>query len=240
MYKVGLTEHIDLALVMLYIFWGFFACLIWELHRENKREGYPLVTDRRDGRVQVVGFPAPPPPKTYLLPQGGTATLPNDRRETGGIRVGPTGGFSGPPFEPTGDPMLDGVGPASYAERDDHPDVTIDNLPKIVPLRAAPGYFVAERDPDPRGFDLVGGDRGIAGRITDVWVDRSEFMVRYYEAEVPTRDGARRVLVPVNFCRVNGERQTVTVRALYAGHFAAVPGIASSDQVTMLEEDKIV
>jgi photosynthetic reaction center H subunit len=65
-------------------------------------------------------------------------------------------------------------------------------------------------------------------------------MVRYYEAEIPTAGGARRVLVPVNFCRVNGERGTVTVRALYAEHFAAVPALANPDVVTMLEEDKIV
>ena len=39
--------------------------------------------------------------------------------------------------EPTGDPMRDGVGPASYAQRADMPDLTFEGLPKIVPLRVA-------------------------------------------------------------------------------------------------------
>ena len=43
--------YIDIAQVVLYAFWIFFAGLIFYLHRENKREGYPW---RRSGdRVRV-------------------------------------------------------------------------------------------------------------------------------------------------------------------------------------------
>ena len=62
--------NIDLASIALYLFWAFFAGLIYYLHRENKREGYPLVTDRKNEPMPVLGFPAPPPPKTYLLADG--------------------------------------------------------------------------------------------------------------------------------------------------------------------------
>ena len=233
----GLTTHIDLALVALYLFWLFFAGLVYYLLRENKREGYPLLTDRSDGRVSVVGFPTPPPPKTYRLAHGGEVTLPRHGNDRPDVNLRPTAGFPGAPFEPAGDPFVDGVGPASYAERADEPDLTILGEPKIVPLRVAAGYHVAEEDPQPVGFTVLGGDRGIAGTVTDIWVDRSEYLARYFEVEV---EGGARVLVPTTFAKVDGARRAVTVRALYADQFAGVPKLRSPEQVTLLEEDKIV
>ncbi len=56
---------------MLYAFWVFFAGLIIYLRREDKREGYPLESDRSES-IKVQGFPAMPEPKTFLLPHGGT------------------------------------------------------------------------------------------------------------------------------------------------------------------------
>lgn len=56
-------ENIDLAQIAIWLFWVFFAGLVWYLHREDKREGYPLHTDR-DG-VTVEGFPAVPEKKVY-------------------------------------------------------------------------------------------------------------------------------------------------------------------------------
>ncbi|MBL8337961.1 MAG: photosynthetic reaction center subunit H, partial [Rhodoferax sp.] len=38
----SLTGYIDVAQVTLYVFWVFFAGLVYYLHQENKREGYPL------------------------------------------------------------------------------------------------------------------------------------------------------------------------------------------------------
>lgn len=53
--------RIDFAQIVLYAFWIFFAGLIWYLRREDKREGYPLMSDRRN--VTVQGWPAIPPAK---------------------------------------------------------------------------------------------------------------------------------------------------------------------------------
>ena len=53
--------YMDLAQVTLYVFWIFFACLIFYLRREDKREGYPLESER--GPVQ--GFPAVPETKVF-------------------------------------------------------------------------------------------------------------------------------------------------------------------------------
>ena len=57
------TSYIDLTQVLLYAFWLFFALLVYYLRREDKREGYPLRSDRRN--VVVQGFPATPGPKVY-------------------------------------------------------------------------------------------------------------------------------------------------------------------------------
>jgi photosynthetic reaction center H subunit len=39
----AITSYIDIAQVVLYLFWIFFFGLIIYLHREGKREGYPLL-----------------------------------------------------------------------------------------------------------------------------------------------------------------------------------------------------
>ncbi|MFC3692375.1 photosynthetic reaction center subunit H [Chenggangzhangella methanolivorans] len=231
------TQHFDLALTSLYLFWAFFAGLIYYLHRENKREGYPLVEDHPVGRgVSIVGFPKPPSPKTYLLHGGhGEVSLPSGRVERADLALAPTAGFSGAPYVPVGDPMTAGVGPGSWVERSNHPDLTVDGRPKIVPLRAAPDFHLAPEDPDPRGWPVVGGDRQVGGVVSDVWVDQSEYMIRYFEVEL---SGGRRALLPTPFAKVDGRRGRITVTALYADNFLGVPQTASPDQVTMLEEEK--
>ena len=56
MHETGaITGYIDVAQLVLYAFWVFFAGLIYYLHRENKREGYPLLTDKAGERKE--GFP---------------------------------------------------------------------------------------------------------------------------------------------------------------------------------------
>ena len=231
----GITQYIDVAQLVLYTFWIFFAGLIVYLRREDKREGYPLETDRADGRVRVQGFPAIPRPKTFILPHGGTQVAP--RSETPApVRAEPVAPWPGAPLEPTGDPMADGVGPAAYAMRADSPDLTIDGHPKIVPLRVAAEFTLEERDPDPRGMYVIGADGEVAGQVSDVWVDRSETIARYLEVAI---SGGRHVLLPVNFTRVDGHRRRVKVESILAHQFANVPGTRSPDQVTFREEDRI-
>ena len=109
---------------------------------------------------------------------------------------------------PDGNPMLDAVGPASYAERANIPDHTIDGLPMIVPLRAAPGFTVSSKDPDPRGMGVYGADRERGGTVTELWVDRAEPQIRYIEVDT----GTRRVLLPINFAKIDGGRRRVNVK----------------------------
>ena len=234
----AITGYIDVAQLTLYAFWLFFAGLIFYLRREDKREGYPLESDRSD-RVMVQGFPSMPAPKTYLLRDGSTRMAPRaeapERRR--GLRPGGT--WPGAPMQPTGNPMVDGVGPASYAERADVPDLTLEGLIKIVPLRVATDYAIESRDPDPRGMKVVGADRVVGGKVEDVWVDRSEAIIRYLEVSVASPAGERRVLLPMTMVRIDGRDRRVRVQSILGEQFADVPGLQNPDQVTLREEARI-
>jgi len=233
----AITQYVDVAQLVLYGFWIFFAGLVYYLHRENKREGYPLESER-SGHVRVQGFPAIPTPKTFKLQHGGTFSAPNDKRSMQRLAAEPVSRALGSPLEPTGNPMLDGVGPGSYADRADVADVTYEGAIKIVPLRVAPGFGTAAKDVDPRGLKVIGADGKVGGTVTDAWVDRSEMLFRYLEVAVPVTGGTRNVLLPINFARIT--RRQVGVTSIMGHHFAEVPTTKHPDQVTLLEEEKIM
>lgn len=230
----AITQYIDVAQIVLYAFWIFFFSLLIYLRREDKREGYPLESDRteRTDRVVVQGFPRMPPPKTFKLPHGGTVSAPDFKRDTRVISATATGSFPGAPLEPNGNGMLDAVGPGSYAERADEPDLTYDGQLKIVPMRVATDFSVVD-SPDPRGKPVVGADGKVGGTVIDLWVDRSEAILRYLEVDT----GSRIVLVPITFSNI--KRNKVEVDAILGSQFAQAPVLKSPDKVTLLEEDKV-
>lgn len=228
----AITGYIDVAQLVLYAFWVFFAGLIYYLHRENKREGYPLESDR-SGAITHQGWPAVPDPKTYRMADGSTVQVPNSRRDNQPPLH--EGVYRGLPLEPTGNPLLAGVGPGSWADRADVPDKTLEGDARIVPLRVANGFGVAHQDVDPRSLAVYGDDMVEGGTVVDLWVDRAEMLFRYLEVEVA---GGRRVLLPMNFARV--QRRRVLVSSILGQHFAEVPATRSPEQVTMLEEEKIM
>ena len=41
-------------------------------------------------------------------------------------------------------------------------------------------------------MEVIGADRQLAGVVTDVWVDRSEVVIRFLEVEIPIPGGSRR------------------------------------------------
>lgn len=231
--------HLDLAFVLLYMFWIFFAGLIYYLHRENKREGYPLVPDSGGRAKVVVGFPEPPPAKTYRLLDGSSVTVKGGRPDNRPIAAKPVAPWPGAPLVPTGNPMRDGVGPAAYAERRDVPDAMASGAPRLAPLRIATQFYPESRDPDPRGMKVIGADGKAGGTVRDLWVDKAEYILRYLEVEVPLDQGNRRVLLPIGFAVIDGRRGQVEVDAIMSDQFRDVPGTRNPDQVTLLEEDKI-
>lgn len=234
----AITGYIDVAQVVLYVFWFFFAGLIYYLHREDRREGYPLLT--HDGRPLDHGT-FMPPPKIFRMADGRTAQAPSGKFDDRVLRARATEPWAGAPLQPTGDdPMLDSIGPGSYAQRADVVDVTLHGAPRIVPIRVAQDYYTPPQGPDPRGWAVVGGDGRHAGTVKDLWVDRSEHLLRYLEVDVnvPGRP-ARSVLLPINFALLKSWRRQVAVGVIMARHFADVPALANPDQVTLLEEDRI-
>jgi photosynthetic reaction center H subunit len=235
-----MAEHIDLALISVYLFTGFFILLVLWLHRESKLEGYPLVPDVGERGVRTIGAPEPPPSKTFRLASGEKVTVAGGRPDTRALALKPMAKHPGTAYIPTGHPMADGVGPASYAERADRPDLMYDGSVRIRPLRMAKDFHVAHGDPNPVGMTVMAGNRKAVGKVVDLWIDRAEYILRYMEAEVSTASGMRRVLIPTNFASIDGNRKTVTVTAIFAEHFPGVPATKSPDQVTLLEEDKIM
>ena len=234
----AITPYIDVAQLVLYAFWIFFAGLVVYLLRENKREGYPLESDRSDRapRVSVQGFPRVPDPKSYLLRDGRVVKAPRAEVPDGPLRARPIGPWPGAPLEPDGDPMLAEVGPGSYTKRPDILDRTADGLPRLVPLRGTTSASVSGRDPDPRGLPVIGADGRVAGIVRDLWLDQAEMLFRYLELE-PAGGGAR-VLLPINFARIDDRR--VRVRAILAAQFAGVPTLRDPETITMLEEERIM
>jgi len=234
------TPYIDVAQIALYIFWFFFAGLILYLRQEDRREGYPLESDP-EGRTSPNAFLWLPKPKRFDLLHGGTVYAPRDEKDPRPIKARRLSPSPGAPLEPTGDPMADAVGPAAYALRAETPDLTAEGHVKIVPMRDASSFSVAAEDPDPRGKPVIAADGAVAGTVTDIWVDRSEMMVRYYEVALPA-EGRRKpvtVLLPYGFARVRGDGE-IRVVAILASQFAGVPKTAAPDRITLREEDRIM
>ena len=229
--------NFDLASLTLWLFYLFFALLIFYIQRENMREGYPMEDDDGNKATNQGLFPVPDD-KTFKLPHGrGEVTVPsgqNADRTDLALRKTATG--NGFPFEPTGDPMVDGVGPASWAPRRNVPELDGHGHPKIVPM-AGTDHFNVSAGRDPRGMPVEAGDSEIVGKITDMWIDEPEQLVRYLEIELDAEHGGGSRLVPMTFSKIKSDR--VRVRSIFGKHFAGVPQHASPRQVTLLEEDKI-
>jgi photosynthetic reaction center H subunit len=223
----------DLASLAIWSFWLFFALLVYYLQTENMREGYPLESE--DGSAAPNQGPLPlPAAKTFHLPHGrGDVTVPNGAREARSVALARTSGSEGFPHAPTGDAMVDGVGPAAWAPRRDIPELDGHGHNKIVPLARAEGFMVSAGR-DPRGMVVQANDLATVGRISDMWVDAPEQLVRYLEV---TLDGGGKRLIPMPMARIDSNR--VWVGSLSSDLFAGVPTTRSTTEVTMLEEEKI-
>jgi photosynthetic reaction center H subunit len=237
MVGVNFFGDFDLASLSIWLFWLFFALLIYYLQTENMREGYPL--EREDGSPAPNQGPFPvPKPKTFDLPNGaGRVTVPSAQNEAAHRRsdlaLARTAVGEGFPHAPTGNPMADGVGPASWVPRRDDPEVDAHGKPKIVPMAHNPQIHISAGR-DPRGLPVQAGDLEVVGRIIDMWVDGPEQLVRYLEVDLNT--GSRR-LVPMTMCKIWADR--VRINAITSDLFEGIPAIRSQTQVTKLEEDKI-
>lgn len=232
----AITGYMDVAQVALYAFWIFFFGLIIYLRKEDKREGYPLISDRADGE-RLEGWPRMPSPKTFLLPNGDTRLAPREEPPQPEYDAVPIAAWPGAPLQPVGNPMLAGVGPAASALRADVPDLTFETRePRVVPLRVAADHVLDVESPDPVTMEVVGADGVVGGVVTDVWIDRAEAVIRYLEV---TLVAGPSVLLPMPLAKVDPRAGQVVVKSILGAQFADVPQLAHPDQVTLREEDRI-
>ena len=237
---VGTTffGNVDLASVAIWMFWIFFAGLVYYLQTENMREGYPLQDEVGNPAPNQGPFPVPKD-KTFHLRDGrGTLTVPSGQRgDRTDLALAQSSRAAGSPYVPTGNPMIDGVGPASWAPRRDVPELDAHGHAKIRPMSELPDFHVSAGR-DPRGKAVVGGDGEVIGRIVDMWIDVPEQLVRYLTVDLNPEGTGQQRLIPMNMARILTDR--VVVRSLYAHNWADVPLIRSGSAVTLLEEEKIM
>ncbi|GEO80520.1 photosynthetic reaction center subunit H [Pararhodospirillum oryzae] len=237
MFVGQLVGNFDVATLVTAVFFvSFFLGLIVYLRMEDRREGYPLEDDL-SGKLEAMGPHAMSPPKTFYMPHGGTRAVPNDARDTRVIKAKPTARWAGSPLEPTGDPMIDAVGPAAFTERAATPDLTLEGDARIVPLSKHKDFWLSSCDADPHGMQVVAADDVVVGSVADVWIDKSECLGRYFE--VALKDG-KRVLVPVTRALIVAATRTIYVGSADSAHFASAPTTARGDQITLREEDRIM
>jgi photosynthetic reaction center H subunit len=256
---VKIVGNLDVTELVFLAFVFFFIWLVVYLQRESRREGYPM-EDEVSGRVdRPGGVLSMGSPKTFLMPHGRPAmTVPDGRRDKvdqPGVR---TFRSPGAPYAPTGNPLIDGIGPASWAERSHHTDLTAEGHDRIVPIGMAPHIDVSRRDADPRGMKVIAADGATAGTISDIWVDRSEHVIRYLEVDL----GTRKVLAPMGVCKVHSPSNNpinqilagffvkkdkpaagteyVEIDAINASDFASVPALANPRQITLYEEERVM
>ena len=230
----------DLASAAIWLFWLFFAGLVIYLQTENMREGYPLRDDNDDVPANESLFPTPKE-KTFHLRDGrGELTVPSREYEDSKMRtnlaLAQSSASTGSPWIPTGDPMVDGVGPASWAPRRDEPELDAHGHVKIKPMSMLDDFKVSAGR-DPRGKVVVGRDGEVVGRVTDMWVDVPEQMVRYLTVDLNPEGSGKTRLIPMTLAKNGTDR--VVVKTLMASNWDGVPVTKSMEQVTVLEEDKI-
>ena len=161
-------------------------------------------------------------------------TAPRNEGADTDFQAKPAAAHPGAPLDPTGDPLLARFGPGAWSKRPDIFETTLEGKPRIVPLRVADGFHVDAKDTDPRGLPVIAADGEKVGEVSDVWIDLAEPQI--YFLEVATSGGSK--MVPFGFAEMSSG--SVRVNALYSHQWANVPEIASPNQITLLEEDKIM
>jgi photosynthetic reaction center H subunit len=244
-YIVGTFDVAELAFLM---FFGFFIALVFYLNRESRREGYPL-EDEVSGKIHP-GSLFDAGKKSFQLPHGRGTYVPEDvARDDINLPAVPAFRSAGAPLVPTGDPMIDGMGPAAWANRAKYPDLTFDGRPRIVPIADSHELIVSPNDPQLIGWPVTAADGVTVGKVSDIWVDQAEHIIRYLEVETTT---GKKVLAPMMMAVVHGnsllgailpivqdEPKFVEIDAITAAQFEDVPVLETAGIITRYEEDRI-
>ncbi|MFN9497714.1 MAG: photosynthetic reaction center subunit H [Erythrobacteraceae bacterium] len=237
-YIVGTFDVAELAFLL---FFGFFIALVFYLNKESRREGYPL-EDEETGKIHP-GSLFDGDKKSFQLPHGRGTYVPEDVARDD-INVPAVRAFrgAGAPFVPTGNPMKDGMGPAAWANRSKYPDLTFDGRPRIVPIAQSHELIVSPNDPELIGWPVMAADKQIVGKVSDIWVDQAEHIIRYLEVETAT---GKKVLAPMMVAAVqtkgffDDKPELVEIDAITAAQFEDVPALETAGIITRYEEDRV-
>jgi photosynthetic reaction center H subunit len=237
-YIVGTLDVAELAFLLFFV---FFIALVFYLNRESRREGYPL-EDEQTGKIHP-GSLFDGDKKVFKLPHGRGTYVPEDNpRDDINIPAVQAFNAAGAPWVPTGDPMIDGLGPAAWANRAKYPDLTFDGRPRIVPIGQSHEIIVSPRDPQLIGWPVVAADGVTVGKVSDIWVDQAEHIIRYLEIET---NSGKKVLAPMMVARVqtkgffNDKPELVEIDAITSAQFDNVPQLETPGIITRYEEDRI-
>ncbi|MCU0626350.1 MAG: PRC-barrel domain-containing protein [Gemmatimonadaceae bacterium] len=89
---------------------------------------------------------------------------------------------------------------------------------------------------------VIGCDDKVAGTVVDLWVNRSEPSIAYYEVQLVGSEARR--LLPYGFVQWPNLGlwgvDRLLVKSITAAQFAQVPVTKRDDRITLLEEDKIM
>ena len=98
---------------------------------------------------------------------------------------------------------------------------------RLVALSELEAYEVDARDPDVRGWDVIGTDGVKVGEVDELIVDRQIKKVRYLvvvlEPEISAGAEERSVLLPVGLAALDEEDESVLMRHIDAGTLGACP-----------------
>jgi len=237
-YIVGTLDVAELAFLLFFV---FFIALVFYLNRESRREGYPL-EDEQTGKIHP-GSLFDGDKKVFKLPHGRGTYVPEDNpRDDINIPAVQAFNAAGAPWVPTGDPMIDGLGPAAWANRAKYPDLTFDGRPRIVPIGQSHEIIVSPRDPQLVGWPVVAADGVTVGKVSDIWVDQAEHIIRYLEIET---NSGKKVLAPMMVAAVqtrgffNDKPELVEIDAITSAQFDNVPQLETPGIITRYEEDRI-
>jgi photosynthetic reaction center H subunit len=244
-YIVGTFDVAELAFLL---FFGFFIALVFYLNKESRREGYPL-EDEETGKIHP-GSLFDTGKKSFQLPHGRGTYVPEDVARDD-INVPGVQAFrsAGAPWVPTGNAMKDGMGPAAWANRSKYPDLTFDGRPRIVPIANSHELIVSPNDPQLIGWPVKAADGVVAGKVSDIWVDQAEHIIRYLEVET---NSGKKVLAPMMVAVVHGNSlidallpivedkpKFVEIDAITAAQFDDVPALETPGIITRYEEDRV-
>jgi photosynthetic reaction center H subunit len=245
-YIVGTFDVAELAFLL---FFAFFIALVFYLNKESRREGYPLENEI-SGVVENNFRLFDGDKKSFQLPHGRGTYVPEDvARDDVNVPAVQAFRSHGAPWVPTGDAMADGMGPAAFANRAKYPDLTFDGRPRIVPIADSHELIVSPNDPQLIGWSVIAADKAEVGKVSDIWVDQAEHIIRYLEVETSS---GKKVLAPMMVATVHGnglldallpivedKPKFVEIDAITAAQFENVPALETPGIITRFEEDRI-